>query len=49
MQVPASPRKKCAMKMKGEKRWMPKILLMEGRKEFIRCMRNTCVMDIKRF
>ena len=29
--APASPRKKCAMKMKEKKRRAPKIFLMEGR------------------
>ena len=45
--------KKCAMKMKvlernkEKKRRAPKIFF-DGRKEFIRCVRKICVMDIKR-
>ena len=48
-QAPASPRKKCAMKMKQrkKKRRVPKIFLMEGG-VFIRWLWNTHVMDIKR-
>ena len=48
------PTKKCAIKMKvvlernkEKKRWAPKIFF-DGRKEFIRRVRKTRVMDIKR-
>ena len=40
--------KKCAMEIKQEKRRMPKINLMEGRKEFIRCVQKARVMDVQR-
>ena len=43
------PMKKCVMKMKEsrrKKRRVPKIFF-DGRKEFIRCVRKTHVMDIK--
>ena len=40
---------KCAMKMKVErKKMMGAQNIFDERKEFIRCVRKTCVMDIKR-
>ena len=36
----------CAMKMKAEKMTAPKIFF-DGRKEFIRHVQNTHIMDIK--
>ena len=47
--LPRKPTKKCAIKMKQtrKKRRAPKIFF-DGRKQFIRRMQKTRVMDIKR-
>ena len=43
----SSPEKVCDENETRKKRWMPKIFF-DGRKEFIRHVRKTDVMDIKR-